>query len=271
MKQTPLKVAANLSWLYNEHPFLDRFDAAAQDGFAGIECLFPHEHSRQDIQARLKNNALRMVLFNAAPGDWHAGDRGLACRSGQEQAFRRSIMAALDLAQALQCPRVHVMAGLSEGLRRGDAALLTSEWACYEARLRWALELASTANVTLMIEPINPIDMPDYLLQTQADAHTLVSRIGSPYLQVQMDLYHCQRVEGNALALLDTYLPTGRVGHLQIAGVPSRHEPDVGSLDCPAIFQTLLRLNYEGWVGAEYRPQDNTAGGTHRGLRWMPR
>lgn len=269
MSPTPLKFAANLSWLYNEYAFLDRFDAAAQDGFAGVECLFPHEHSRQAIQARLHSHGLQMVLFNAAPGDWQAGDRGLACRPEQEQAFRDSIMAALDLAQALQCPRVHVMAGLSEGRKHNNAALLASEWACYEARLHWAIAQASTAKVTLMIEPINPIDMPGYLLQTQADAHALVSRMASPYLQVQMDLYHCQRLEGNALALLDTYLPTGRVGHLQIAGVPSRHEPDVGSLDCPAFFQTLLRLNYEGWIGAEYRPQDNTPGGTRRGLQWL--
>jgi 2-dehydrotetronate isomerase len=266
-----LQIAANLSWLYTEMPFLDRFEAAARDGFQGVECLFPHEHPAVEVSARLQSNGLPLVLFNAAPGDWAKGERGLACRLGREADFQRSTHEALSLAHRLQCPRIHVMAGLSDGLAQHDPKLHARELACYAQRMAWAAEQAEAAQVAIMIEPINPIDMLGYLLQTQADAHALVARIGSPHLQVQMDLYHCQRVEGDALALLEAYLPNGRVGHLQMAGVPGRHEPDVGELNDQGIFDALKRLRYSGWIGGEYRPQDATVGGTSRGLAWMKR
>jgi hydroxypyruvate isomerase len=269
MPSLPLQFAANLSWLYTDLPFLDRFEAAAHDGFRGVECLFPHVYADADILARLQHNALELVLFNVAPGDWAANERGLACRLGREVDFQRSVREALARAQYFQCPRIHVMAGLSEGLQQGDAALHAREQHCYEARLRWAAEQAAQAGVTLMIEPINPIDMPGYLLTHQAQAHVLVQSIGSPWVQVQMDLYHCQRVEAQALTLLHTYLPTGRVGHLQLASVPARQEPGTGELDCTQAFQTLQQLNYTGWIGCEYRPRDDSPGGTSRGLSWL--
>ncbi len=265
-----LQFAANLSWLYTEMPFLDRFEAAARDGFQGVECLFPHEHPADEVIARLQSHGLPLVLFNAAPGDWAKGERGLACRLDREAEYQRSIHAALNLAHRLQCPRIHVMAGLSDGLARQDFELHARELACYKQRIAWAAEQAKAAQVAIMIEPINPIDMPGYLLQTQADAHDLVSYIGSPHLQVQMDLYHCQRVEGQALALLDTYLPTGRIGHLQLAGAPSRHEPDIGDINCADLFDLLAKAQYAGWIGAEYRPLDHSPGGTSKGLAWMP-
>jgi hydroxypyruvate isomerase len=263
-----LRFAANLSWLYTDLPFLDRFAAAASDGFQGVECLFPHEHPEAQVRARLEGNGLQLVLFNAAPGDWLAGERGLACRLDREADFQRSVLDALARAQYLQCPRVHVMAGLSDGLRLGDAKLHARELATYEARLRWATEQAAQAGVVLMVEPINPVDMPCYLLSKQAHAHALVQAVASPWLQVQMDLYHCQRVEGQALALLQTLLPTGRVGHLQIAGVPERNEPDTGELDHTEVFRALQALGYAGWIGCEYRPRDVAPGGTSRGLGW---
>lgn len=264
-----LHFAANLSWLYTDLPFLDRFAAAARDGFEGVECLFPHEHPDAEVLTRLQDHGLQLVLFNAAPGDWAAGERGLACRLDRAADFERSVHEALARAHRLQCPRVHVMAGLSHGLINGDADLLAREQHTYATRLRWATGQAEQAGVTLMIEPINPIDMPGYLLSEQATAHALVQAMASPRLQVQMDLYHCQRVEGQALPLLHTWLPTQQVGHLQIASVPDRHEPDAGLLDHAEVFQALQDLNYSGWIGCEYRPRDPSPGGTSRGLGWL--
>ncbi len=256
---TPLKFAANLSWLYTDLPFLDRFEAAARDGFKGVECLFPHEHPQAEIAARLRDNGLELVLFNAAPGNWAQGERGLACLADREPEFQASILAALDLAGELSCPRIHVMAGLCTAEQR-DAA-----WARYTQRLQWAAHQAQSHGRTLMIEPINPRDMPGYLLTHQAHAHKLVQTIGSPHLQVQMDLYHCQIVEGDVTMSLRGYLPTGRVGHLQIAAVPDRGEPDQGELHYPWVFDELRRLNWQGWIGCEYRPRK----GTTDGLGWL--
>lgn len=260
-----LKFAANLSWLYAELPFLDRFEAAARDGFQGVECLFPHEHPTAEIQARLRALGLQLVLFNAAPGDWAAGERGLACLDGREADFQRSIDAALALAGTLACPRVHVMAGLSApGLNaHGD-------WSRYEHRLGWAARQAEAAGITLLIEPINTRDMAGYLLHEQARAHGLVERIGSPRLKVQMDLYHCQIMEGDITARLRRWLPTSQVGHLQIAAVPDRGEPDQGELHYQHVFDELRRLDWQGWIGCEYKPRQAGAGGTSAGLGWMP-
>jgi hydroxypyruvate isomerase len=254
-----LKFAANLSWLYTDLPFLDRFEAAARDGFQGVECLFPHEHASAEVAARLCGNGLELVLFNAAPGSWAQGERGLACLDGREDDFRSSILAALNLASELDCPRIHVMAGLHEPVDR-DAA-----WARYSQRLQWAAEQAAQHGRTLMIEPINPRDMPGYLLTHQAQAHELVQAIGSPHLQVQMDLYHSQIVEGDVSMKLRQYLPTGRVGHLQVAAVPDRGEPDQGELHYPWVFDELRRLNWSGWIGCEYRPRTHTSAG----LAWL--
>jgi hydroxypyruvate isomerase len=254
-----LKFAANLSWLYTDLPFLDRFEAAARDGFQGVECLFPHEHPQAEIAARLRSLGLQLVLFNAEPGNWAQGERGLACLDGRDADFQASILNALTLAGQLDCPRVHVMAGLC------DADERTAAWARYEARLSWAAQQAAQHGRTLMIEPINLRDMPGYLLAHQAAAHELVQSIGSPHLQVQMDLYHCQIVEGDVTMRLRQYLPTGRVGHLQIAAVPDRGEPDQGELNYAFIFDELRRLNWSGWIGCEYRPR----AGTSAGLSWL--
>jgi hydroxypyruvate isomerase len=252
-----LKFAANLSWLYTDLPFLDRFEAAARDGFEGVECLFPHEHPQDEIAARLRGLGLQLVLFNAAPGNWAQGERGLACLDGREADFQASVHAALTLATQLDCPRVHVMAGLC---RPGDS---DGAWTRYAARLAWAAEQAAGHGRTLMIEPINTRDIPGYLLTHQAAAHELVQRIGSPHLQVQMDLYHCQIVEGDVSMRLRQYLPTGRIGHLQIAGVPDRGEPDQGELHYPWVWGELRRLNWSGWIGCEYRPRTSTSAGLH--------
>ncbi|MBE7417180.1 MAG: TIM barrel protein [Ideonella sp.] len=263
------RFAANLSTLYTEHAFVDRFAAAAADGFAAVEFTFPYEHDPQRLAVRLREHGLQQVLFNAPPGDGARGDKGLAALPGREDEFRRSIDTALAYAQALQCPRVHVMAGLAPaGVER---ALLL---ATYQANLAWAARQAAGAGVACLIEPINPRDIPGYVLNRQDDAHRIVQQVGAPNLQVQMDLYHCQIVEGDVAMKLRQYLPGGRVGHLQIAGVPERHEPDVGELNHAYLFDVIDEVSgacgWSGWIGCEYRPRRGAVpGGTSAGLGWM--
>mgnify|MGYP002141874654 CR=1 FL=1 len=264
----PLRFAANLSWLYTDLPFLDRFEAAARDGFEGVECLFPHEHPQAEVVARLHDLGLELVLFNANPGNWAGGERGLAGLPGREADFRASLNAALDLAHALGCPRVHVMAGLVDD-HAGPQALVKA-WATYEANLRWAAERARVADRVLTIEAINPRDMPGYLLTRSSQALALAQNIDSAHLQVQLDLYHAQIVEGDLTMRLRQMLPTGRVGHLQIAAVPDRGEPDAGELNFAWVFDELRRLNWTGWIGCEYRPAAGLRpGGTSDGLGWL--
>lgn len=265
------RFAANLSMLYPEHAFLARFEAAARDGFAGVEYLFPYEHDARELAAQLRAHGLQQVLFNGPPGDWQGGERGLACLPGREAEFREGIAQALRYAEALACERVHVMAGLVPAGE--DRASLRPT---YVANLRWAAREAASQGVKLQIEPINTRDIPGFFLNRQDHAHELLQEIGESNVQVQMDLYHCQVVEGDLAMKIRQYLPTGRVGHFQIAGVPQRHEPDVGELNFPYLFSAIDEVSaacaWDGWVGCEYRPALGAqAGGTSEGLGWLRR
>lgn len=263
--------AANLSWLYPHLPFLDRFEAAATDGFKAVEYLAPYSWPAAELAARLRAHGLRQVLFNApAAGTtlpemaaaWDSGARGTAALPGQQAAFRAGIQEALRYAAALECPRIHVMSGTLPA--NADPATMQTTLI---DNLRWACQQAAAQGCQLLIEPINPRDMPGYFLQRQAQAHALLDAVDSPHLKVLMDLYHCQVVEGDVASKLRQYLPTGRVAHLQIAGVPERQEPDKGELHYPYLFDLLDDLGYAAWVGCEYRP----AAQTSDGLGWCQR
>jgi hydroxypyruvate isomerase len=258
------RFAANLSMLYNEYDFLDRFAAAGNDGFAAVEYLFPYDFAAGDIARRLQDNDLKQVLFNAPPGDWNAGERGIACLPGREAEFRAGFKTALEYAEALDCPRIHVMAGLVPA--DADPGALR---ATYLANLSWAADAAAASGRQVLIEPINTRDMPGFFLSRQDVAHAIVQEVGAPNLKVQMDLYHCQIMEGDLAMKLHQYLSTGNVGHLQIAGVPQRHEPDLGEVHHAYLFALLDELDYQGWVGCEYRPANKEAGGTSQGLGWF--
>ena len=263
------RFAANLSMLYPELDFLDRFEAAARDGFRAVEFLFPYAFDVRELAARLGANGLRQVLFNGPPGDWNGGERGLACVPGREAEFREGILKALDYAAVLDCPRVHVMAGLVPRDTERE-----SVQPVYLDNLRWAAAEAAKSGRDLLIEPINTRDIPRFFLNRQDHAHELLDMVGALNLQVQMDLYHCQIVEGDVAMKIRKYLPTGRVGHFQIAGVPERHEPDVGELNHPYLFDVIdevsAQCGWEGWVGCEYRPaRGAVAGGTSEGLGWL--
>jgi hydroxypyruvate isomerase len=255
------RFAANLSMMYAEHPFLERLGAAAADGFPAVEFLFPYEWPAATLAAALADHGLQQVLFNAPPGDFGRGERGIAGLPGRQAEFRSGFEKALEYAAALGCPRVHVMAGLvPAGSSRSSLRPL------YVQNLAWAAERAAAAAVDVLIEPINTRDIPGYLLNRQDDAHAVVAEVGAPNLKVQMDLYHCQIVEGDVATKLRAYLPGGRVGHLQIAGVPDRHEPDRGELNYRFLFEVIDELAYPGWIGCEYRP----AAATSSGLGWLP-
>jgi len=274
-----LKFAANLSMMYTELPFLDRFEAAAKDGFRAGEYLFPYAHDAQELAARLNGNNLQQVLFNAPPGGtdsasiakaWDTdGSKGTACVPGREAEFKAGVTLALTYAEALNCPRIHLMAGLiPENLGREDVQEL------YISNLRWAAKEAAKAGLDVLIEPINTRDIPRFFLNNQDHAHEIIGLVGAPNLKVQMDLYHCQIVEGDVAMKIRKYLPMGHVGHFQIAGVPERHEPDAGELNYPYLFNVIAEVsnqcNWQGWVGCEYRPRKGgQAGGTSAGLGWL--
>ncbi len=255
------RFAANLSMMYTELDFLDRFAAAAKDGFRAVEYLFPYAYAADDLATRLADSGLQQVLFNAPPGNWDAGERGMASLPGRVDEFRRSFVEqALPYAERLQCRQVHVMAGL---LPAGADRVVHQT--TYQANLDWAAKQAAPAGVDVLIEPINTRDIPGFFLNRQDHAHQLIDDIGATNLKVQMDLYHCQIVEGDLAMKIRQYLPTGRVGHFQIAGVPERQEPDRGEINHPYLFDLLDELGYDGWIGCEYRPR----AGTTAGLGWF--
>jgi len=255
------RFAANLSFLYPEHGLLERFAAAAADGFRAVEFAFAYEQPRAELVARLNAHGLQQVLINAPPGDLVAGDRGLACLAARRDAFRRGFLEqALPYAQALGCTRVHVMAGVMPA--DADPARLH---ATFIDNLSWACAQAAPSGIEVLIEPINRRDVPGYFLTHQAQAHAIAAEVGAANLKVQMDLYHCQISEGDVATKLRRYLPGGRVGHLQIAGVPERQEPDIGELHHPYLFTLIDALGYKGHIGAEYRPKASTAAG----LAWF--
>ena len=272
------RFAANLTMMYPERPFLERFEAAANDDFKAVEYLFPYAFPREELAARLQANGLPQVLFNAPPGGtdaasidraWAGGDRGTACVPGREAEFRAGVALALDYAQALDCPRIHLMAGLVPPGHTREAVSPT-----YVANLRWAAAEAARHGRDVLIEPINTRDIPGFFLNRQDQAHAIVAEVGAANLKVQMDLYHCQIVEGDVAMKIRQYLPTGRVGHFQIAGVPERHEPDIGEVNYPYLFgvidEVAAQCGWDGWIGCEYKPKrSGEPGGTSAGLGWF--
>jgi len=252
------RFAANLSMLYPQHEFLDRFAAAAADGFEAVEFLFPYDYSANELKQRLSDNGLVQALFNAPPGDWAAGERGIATLPGREDEFRSGFDRALEYAAVLGNTRVHVMAGLLAA--ESDRARHHS---VYLQNLAYAADQAGKAGITVLLEPINTRDMPGFFLNRQDQAQAICKEVGATNLKVQFDCYHCQIVEGDLATTLRRDFD--RIGHIQIAGVPDRHEPDQGEVNYPYLFELMDHLGYDGWVGCEYRPKADTS----MGLQWL--
>jgi hydroxypyruvate isomerase len=255
------KFAANLSFLFTEVPFPERFGRAARAGFKGVEYLFPYDWAAHDVAGWLRAADLEQVLFNLPPGDWAAGERGLACLPHRQGEFAEGVERALDYAMVLDCERVHCMAGL-----RPDGVPEAELEATYVANLRFAADRLATAGVTVTIEPINSrIDMPGYWLDDVGKGIRLLDAVDRDNVKLQLDLYHA-RVMGCDLA--ETVAASlGRLGHVQVADYPGRHEPCSGEIDFPQLFDLLDRAGYAGWVGCEYRPR----GATEAGLDWLRR
>jgi 2-dehydrotetronate isomerase len=250
--------AANLSMMFTEHPFLDRFGAAAAAGFTAVEFLFPYAFPAEDIRARLEEHRLTQALFNLPPGNFDAGERGVACLAERVDEFREGVAKALAYADTLGCRTLHCLAGLKpQG--RPEAELLE----VYRRNLDWAAAECRSAGRTLLLEPINGRDMPGYLMNSTVLARRVIEQVGADNLKLQLDLYHCQISEGDlAIRIRDN---ADLTAHVQIAGVPDRHEPNLGEVNYPYLFEVLDATGYTGFVGCEYRPK----GRTEDGLGWF--
>jgi len=250
------KFAANLSMMFNEWDFLDRFAAAADNGFTAVEFLFPYAHAPDEIARRLEAAGLTQALFNLPPGDWDKGERGMACVPERAADLHAAVETALPYAQATGVRRLHLMSG--HGDRNDPRAL-----AAYKAAVRHACETVSALGIDILIEPINGRDMPGYFLNDFSFAAGLIKEMALPNLKLQFDIYHRQILHGDVTKGLDALMPV--TGHVQVASVPKRNEPGTGELDDARIFAHLDQLGYDGYVGCEYRP----AGGTVEGLGWF--
>ena len=251
------RFAANLTLLFNEMPFLDRFEAAAQAGFEGVEFLFPYAFNAQEIKARLDAHGLRLVLHNLPAGDWEAGDRGLACHPERVNEFRASVATAIHYAGVLGVQQLHCLAG--------NNPQENSERVIHETlvdNLRFAAAELEHAGIRLLVEPINHFDMPGYVINRTEQALALMDEVGADNLFLQYDVYHAQRMEGELAATLEKNLT--RIAHIQIADNPGRHEPGTGEIHYEFLFQHLDRIGYGGWVGCEYKPLTTTV----EGLAW---
>ncbi|MFD1200263.1 2-oxo-tetronate isomerase [Brucella gallinifaecis] len=248
--------AANLTMMFNELPFLDRFDAAAKAGFKAVEFLFPYEHDAETVREKAMAAGVEIALFNMPPGDWESGERGIAAFPDRAQEFSNNLVTALHYAQVLRVPRIHMMAGLA------DSNNQTAQER-YLAALCEAADAAQPYAIDILLEPINKRDMPGYFLNDFNQAVALIEKTARSNVKLQYDIYHRQILHGDVTRSLETLLPL--IGHIQTASVPLRHEPGSGELNDTAIFKLLDRLGYSGFIGCEYRPQK----GTLEGLEWL--
>jgi len=245
------RFAANVSYLFGEHPFLDRFAAARAAGFQAVEFQFPYAWPADEVGERVRQNGLVQVLFNAPPGDYDAGERGIACLPGRETEFQDSLETIITYAQALDCSRVHIVAGLvGDGMDR-DACERT-----YRDNLAVAAKTLASHGITVMIEPLNQRDQPGFFLRDTRHALAVMADVGADNVKLQYDLYHAQITEGDLAVTIRETLP--HIGHIQIANPPGRNEPGAGEIDFAYLFDRLDEWGYDGWIGCEYRPSTTT-------------
>jgi hydroxypyruvate isomerase len=252
------RFSANLSMLFTEHDFLDRFDAAARAGFKGVEYVAPYDHPPEVVAARLQKNGLAQVLSTLPPGDWGKGERGIAVLPDRIDEFRKSVDTVISYAKALGCPQVNCLAGIApEGASYAELEDL------FVHNLSHAAKRLEEAGIRLLIEAINTRDIPGFFLNTSRQALKIIDRVASNNLYFQYDIYHMQIMEGDLARTIEANL--GRIAHIQLADNPGRHEPGTGEINYPFLFEHLDRIGYAGWVGAEYKPQ----AGTEAGLGWF--
>lgn len=250
--------AANLSMLYNEVPFLERFALAAEDGFGAVEYVSPYEYAAADIAAELKAHGLVQALFNLPAGDWSGGERGIACLPDRIEEFRSGVDTAITYAQALGCRKINCLAGIAgTGVDRAvhEATLVDN--------LKFAAGQLAEAGILLLLEPINLRDIPGFFVSTTDHAEVVLDAVGSDNLRIQYDFYHAQVTRGDLIPTLERLYH--RIGHVQLADTPGRHEPGTGEINYANVLRALDRLGYSGFVGCEYKPRTTT----RDGLSWM--
>jgi len=252
------KFAANLTMMYNEVDFLDRFKAAAGDGFKGVEYLFPYAYPAQQLAELLSANGLIQVLHNLPAGDWAGGDRGVACQPERQGEFQDGVGKAIEDATALGCKQVNCLAGLAP--KGADPALLTQT---FVDNLKFAAGKLGQAGIRLLIEPINTRDIPGFFLSHTAQALDVIRETGSDNVALQYDIYHMQIMEGDLAPTIERHLD--KIAHMQLADTPGRHEPGTGEINYPFLFRHIDKIGYTGWIGCEYKP----AGKTSEGLGWL--
>jgi hydroxypyruvate isomerase len=252
------KFAANLTMLYNEHAFLDRFEAASRAGFRGVEFLFPYAYRAEEIAERLRRHGLELVLHNLPPGDWDAGERGIACHVDRVAEFQDGVGKAISYAKALGVRQLNCLAG-----RRRDADTAERARETMIANLRFAADKLKAEGIRLLIEPINYFDIPGFFVNHTAQALDLIRATGSDNVFVQYDIYHMQRMEGELAATIKQHLAS--IKHLQLADNPGRNEPGTGEINYKFLFRWLDEIGYDGWIGCEYKPKTTT----DAGLGWI--
>jgi hydroxypyruvate isomerase len=258
MAPTMLKFDANLTLLFQEHAFLDRFDAAALAGFSGVECLFPYDFPKAELKARLEHHGLELVLHNLPPGNWDAGERGIACLPDRILEFKTSVAIALEVASFLGVRRLNCLSGIVP--KNADAQQAHDT---FVTNLDYAAVQAAKAGIEILIEPINRYDIPGFFLHTTQQALDLINLVRQPNLRLQYDIYHAQRTEGELALTMTRALP--HISHIQLADNPGRHEPGTGEINWQFLFKHLESSGYQGWIGCEYRPIADTVSG----LQWM--
>jgi len=252
------RFAANLTMLFNEVAFLDRFALAAQAGFDAVEFLFPYAYAAQDIRQRLDAHGLRLVLHNLPPGDWDAGERGIACHPDRVEEFRAGVAQGIAYAKTLGVGQLNCLAGKAPAGIADDELRRT-----LVANLRFAAQAFKDADLRLLVEPINSFDIPGFYVNRTAQALSLLDEVGADNVYLQYDIYHAQRMEGELAATIAQHLP--RIAHMQLADNPGRHEPGTGEINFAFLFDHLDRLGYSGWIGCEYKPTTTTTAG----LGWV--
>jgi 2-dehydrotetronate isomerase len=250
------RFAANLSMMFNDVPFLDRFEAAAKAGFTSVEFLFPYDHPAEEVGKRLQANGLTQALFNLPPGNWDAGEKGFAALPERFDDLKRSLETALPYAKTTGVKRLHLMAGIAS---RSEPKAVEH----FYKSVAWAAEFFAPHGLDVVIEPINARNVPGYFLNDFGFARDLINELKIPNLKLQFDIYHCQIIHGDVTMRLREMMPI--IGHVQIASIPSRNEPDGEELNYPFLFAELDRLGYKGFVGCEYNPR----GKTTDGLGWF--
>ncbi|VTU22880.1 hydroxypyruvate isomerase [Variovorax sp. PBL-E5] len=251
------KFAANLTMLFTELPFMQRFEAAAKADFKAVEYLFPYAFDKKELAAALRDNGLAQVLHNLPAGDWDAGERGIGCHPDRTAEFREGVARAIDYASALGCPQLNCLLGkLPQGVTAADARKVVVD------NLRFAAKELQAAGIRLLIEPVNSFDIPGFYLTRTDQALSLIDEVGSTNLLLQYDIYHAQRMEGELGATLSKNI--ARIGHIQLADNPGRGEPGTGEINYPWLFRHIDSIGYAGWIGCEYKPRATTA----EGLGW---